>query len=212
MIQQIQQRDRTWDIVKGIGILLVVIAHTRDPLPLHRTIYLFHMGLFYFIGGYFLKVDYRMKAKHSVVMFIKKKITALYLPYTIAGSLLLLMNPLFVKFGWDNNLLCFYDKIVGIIKFVFLAGGGYMSVALWFAKSLFVALIALYIILRLVKSIYVRHIIFVLSFTVGWLLYAFQIELPWSLEREVTVLPLCYLGYIANTPPGTRSKSGQNIY
>lgn len=50
------QRDNTWDAVKGIGIILMVVGHSGCPMVMHDFIYLFHMGLFFFVSGRFLKV------------------------------------------------------------------------------------------------------------------------------------------------------------
>ena len=44
-------RDQTWDIVKGIGILLVIINHIMG-FPI---ISMFHMPLFFIASGYFAK-------------------------------------------------------------------------------------------------------------------------------------------------------------
>lgn len=52
-------RDISFDIAKGIGIILVVIGHyVPDDAPLWYTglvrfIYYFHMPLFFIIAGYF---------------------------------------------------------------------------------------------------------------------------------------------------------------
>lgn len=53
----IQRRDRTFDIMKGIGILLVITAHFfswNHPL-LGRSITSFHMPMFFIVAGYFSK-------------------------------------------------------------------------------------------------------------------------------------------------------------
>ena len=51
------QRDRTFDIMKGIGILLVITAHFfswNHPI-LGRSISSFHMPMFFIVAGYFSK-------------------------------------------------------------------------------------------------------------------------------------------------------------
>lgn len=52
-----EKRDTTWDAVKGIGIILVVIGHSGCPAYIHDFIYMFHMGLFFFASGKFLTVN-----------------------------------------------------------------------------------------------------------------------------------------------------------
>ena len=49
-----KERDITWDIVRGIGILLVLVGHSGCPIILKNFIYLFHMGLFLFVSGLFI--------------------------------------------------------------------------------------------------------------------------------------------------------------
>lgn len=51
------QRDNTWDAVKGIAILMMVAVHAGCPTAMTHFITLFHMGVFYYVGGIFLKVN-----------------------------------------------------------------------------------------------------------------------------------------------------------
>ena len=46
-------RDITIDIAKGIAILLVVLGHLQNPI--NKYIYAFHMPLFFFLSGMFVK-------------------------------------------------------------------------------------------------------------------------------------------------------------
>jgi fucose 4-O-acetylase-like acetyltransferase len=51
-------RDRTIDAAKGLGILLVVLGHSRlapSGGELHRLIFSFHMPLFFVLAGVFLR-------------------------------------------------------------------------------------------------------------------------------------------------------------
>lgn len=51
-----QQRNITFDIMKGIGILLVIVGHLNlIPMdPYRRIIFSFHMPLFLILSGYFV--------------------------------------------------------------------------------------------------------------------------------------------------------------
>ena len=46
-------RDASMDVVKGIGIILVVIGHANRSTLLGKMIYGFHMPLFFIIAGMF---------------------------------------------------------------------------------------------------------------------------------------------------------------
>ncbi len=45
-----QKRDKTLDVLKGIGIILMVVGHSGSRLA--NFIYLFHMALFFMASGY----------------------------------------------------------------------------------------------------------------------------------------------------------------
>lgn len=51
------RRDNSWDAVKGVAILFMVVAHSYCPTFMVEFIYLFHMGLFYYVSGKYLKVS-----------------------------------------------------------------------------------------------------------------------------------------------------------
>lgn len=79
-------RDISFDIAKGIGIILVVIGHyVPDDAPLWYTglvrfIYYFHMPLFFIIAGYFYDCSTR---RTDYLPFVWSKFQRLMLPYFI---------------------------------------------------------------------------------------------------------------------------------
>lgn len=88
-----QDRDLTWDIAKGIGIILVVYGHVargvyNAGLPMDEgfyrqvdsIIYSFHMPLFFFISGYFFPASL---AKHGSLPLIRGKIATVVYPYVV---------------------------------------------------------------------------------------------------------------------------------
>lgn len=46
-------RDVNIDILKGIGMLLVIIGHSGCPWPFYQAINAFHMPLFFIVSGLF---------------------------------------------------------------------------------------------------------------------------------------------------------------
>ena len=80
------ERDKSIDVMKGILIVLVVMAHAQGPG--YRFIYLFHMATFFMISGYLWKTRSNL-SKDSV--FIRRKIKSLYFPYVICNGAFLLI-------------------------------------------------------------------------------------------------------------------------
>lgn len=57
------ERNRTFDIMKGIGILSVILGH-MDVAPFWRTfIFSFHMPLFFILAGYFYRSHIRLQKR-----------------------------------------------------------------------------------------------------------------------------------------------------
>lgn len=101
-------RNETIDIAKAVGIILMVVGHTRCPDYLRQLIYLFHMPLFFLFSGYFFNQKYLDNKK----MFIKRKLKTLYLPY-VKWSLLFL---LIYNFCFEINI---YSEKVSYFGIVF---------------------------------------------------------------------------------------------
>ena len=54
------KRNETVDIIKGLGIFLVVLAHSGFPLS--QTVYLFHMPVFLMASGYCFNLRHAQSA------------------------------------------------------------------------------------------------------------------------------------------------------
>lgn len=77
-------RNPLYDIVKGIGIILVVIGHCIDSQSyIGHVIWAFHMPLFFITSGIFLS------QKYSFCEFVKKKSKRLLVPLFVFSVILI---------------------------------------------------------------------------------------------------------------------------
>ena len=74
------------DHVKGLAIMLVVLGHIASPLGV--VIFSFHIPLFFFLGGIFIKHTY------SISDFLQKNFVRLIIPFFIFGVLGLVVNEI----------------------------------------------------------------------------------------------------------------------
>ena len=51
----VSNRDVSIDIMRGIGILSMLVGHCVIPDLLHKFIYMWHMPLFFIASGYFFR-------------------------------------------------------------------------------------------------------------------------------------------------------------
>lgn len=91
-------RDLSFDFIKGVLIILVVVGHVIQGLygidvpdvwenPLFNVIYTFHMPLFIFISGYF----FYHSLKSPLSSLIKKKFLRLIVPSFVWSSLIFII-------------------------------------------------------------------------------------------------------------------------
>ena len=116
------------DIARGIGILLVVLAHNDFGYVsafAYKVIYSFHMPLFFFLSGYFLNVSM------PFLDFIKKRFNSLLKPYFFTIFLIYAGS---ISFG----IMGFATAIRRIVKSLYGSGRYIDWVQLWFLPHLFV--------------------------------------------------------------------------
>lgn len=136
--------------LRVISIILVILAHSiiiyNNSWNLYSTnvsnsffeylclfIYIFHMPLFFSISGFLFKsVD--IKNRNELIMFFKKKVKRLLIPYFFVGTFWLI--PIRYLVGYDNyvNNTLLYNVV---INFILGKDNGH----LWFLPSLFIIFI-----------------------------------------------------------------------
>lgn len=133
------KRNDIIDIMKGIGIIAVIIGHMGNvpSVPYRNFIFSFHMPLFFIIAGYFFKPNNNFKNK------IKSDFSRLVIPYIFTALILLCFNVLQSLVGEEKNT----DVITtGIVSALFCSGSGHSSLiwgnipaigAIWFLLALF---------------------------------------------------------------------------
>lgn len=151
-------RNNTISIMKGIGIILMVIGHAEAPELLTNFIYTFHMPLFFIAAGYF----FTLKHVEDPWGFIVKRTRGLYVPFVKWSLVFLLLHNVWFHFGilnerygnWTGGVTHPYtwetagQRLISIVTRM----SGYdefMAGAFWFFRGLFLASILFMILYRL---------------------------------------------------------------
>lgn len=185
-------RDKTLDIVKGIGIFLVVLGHTSDIL--HDWIYSFHMPLFFMLSGIFHKNGKNYKE------FLKKKIKNIIIPYFIFGILLLLFWFFIGRFFGESAIrkTPLINCLIGFLYSNEISGISSMEFApyIWFLTCLFIIQNLFYFILKFKinkKNFIVVGVVFII---ISEILEIFvKIPLPWNFGRALKDIFFYGIGY-----------------
>jgi len=189
------QRQQWIDVLRGIGIVLVVWGHVYGGYSFD-LIFLFHMPLFFFLSGMLFK------PVTDVAAFARYKARQLLVPYAV--FLLLINIVLGVHLQWlphaPGALLRFVTDL--------LLGGSRLSAwvaAFWFVTSFYaVLLIEACLIGRYApRTVFWLHaLMLALSILNAWLVPQWQV--PWALNVALAAAPFFYAGSLWNQVPDQR--------
>ena len=162
------------DVAKGVGIILVILGHTRFPSEfMSRWITSFHMPLFYVLAG----ICYDEMRYPSYLVYLKRKAVALLYPYfTLSILVIILFKFLYVG---DDQAIGTYNLFLNALK------GGTFG-AFWFITSLFCVEVLYAGFARLVKNTVLRVAsMFAVSLAAAYLITG---HLPYFFDATLTAL------------------------
>lgn len=154
-------KNTEFSILKGLGIIAVVIGHSSWRLDNIFDPYSFHMALFIFISGYFYKIIY----EDNCTLFIKNKIKSLVIPYFLYNLFYAFLTNIIYRLsglvlGSEFTIKNFFIR-------PFIDGHQYdLFLPAWFALQLFiiqVVFLFLYKFLKIITSKQYIHFLIFLS-------------------------------------------------
>ena len=83
-------RELQYDLMKRLGIILVLVGHAHIPQSVFTNVYLFHMPLFFWASGCFFKV----REGETFGLFVRQKARRLLVPYLVFLALFIACNLL----------------------------------------------------------------------------------------------------------------------
>lgn len=217
--------ENEWSVMKGIAIIAVVSGHCCYYPFTEQFVNQWHLAVFFFVSGYFLKVE-SLTSVSSIKSEIIKKIKRLYIPFVIAGTVLLLLhNVLTLLYIYDTPLTQ-AQTINDLIALVFgLTSGEPLMGAMWFCPALLIVtqiqLVSFYLVKRLLSKLHIltgggnllffnelsRYKDFIVCilcvFLVGAIggisLYVFRIKSPLCIWQYAIISCIAFLGTVYKT-------------
>lgn len=130
------KRNSIIDIMKGIGIILMVMGHSGFVFT--RLIYQFHMAMFFIIAGYCFNNEKYTKNKEGLIILIKNRIKTLYVPCLLFNSFIVLLHNVFIKYSFiAGSIYNTKTMIITLFKCLLFSGGESLSGAMWFLRTMF---------------------------------------------------------------------------
>ena len=201
------QRDRIqfWDILKGIGIVSIVFGHSQNLGIAIRTVYYYHLAIFFFISGYLYNEKRYGDAPFD---FFARRLKNMWVPYFAYGSMFVLLHNLLswcllfpsesyygkkeMLFAMANTLfLRCPEGPSGAMWFVplMLAAGTGFTVILWFCRN------------YLPSSLrsWAAGTLCIAAGLFGAAISRREIFLSYHLQTALLVIPVYYGGYAVRT-------------
>ena len=179
------------DILKGVGIIFVVIGHLYLNPFVDEYIYSFHLPLFFIVSGLLLNVERYPNFK----IFFVSRIKSLYVPFIIF-YLLIWLYWFFIERRFRFFEVSPFETAFGIIwgsdsqRWIYPAG------VLWFVMALLSLEIIVYSIVKQNWNYLLKILILVILFVIGLFLSHLNLfVLPWSINNALLCIPFLSLGY-----------------
>jgi len=206
-------RDKFWDIVKGLGIIAVVTGHSGFPIYMVQIIInYYHMAIFFFVSGYLFKDTDSL----DVFAYIGKKLKSILWPTIKYIVVFIVLHNLFIYlniYSTMSDQFMIYPKQINtnaqIFRNVFDAifTSNYaveMAGAMWFVYPLIVSM-SLFSFLRYTsgffslkgnkKELYSFVISMLLGFF-GMYLSIKTMKLAWRADIAFLVMPIINAAYL----------------
>lgn len=187
MSNKLKSRDSSLDILKGIGIFTMVLAHCNMGELFNEYVAGFHMQLFFWVSGVLFN-----QSKYSFRHFVKRKAKTLLIPY-LTFAVITIMYCGIISLINNNNIYNFPDCLIGVIysnRSIFPITG-----ALWFLQCLFFVSIIFYMIGIFGEK--VRAIFIVIFFIVARIQSIYEVWLPFALDSALSAIIIFYFGYLS---------------
>ncbi len=178
-------RDSTFDVMKGIGIIAMIIGHSHVPMVIKDFIFAWHMPLFFIVSGYFYKPS-------QIKEHVKKNFRSLVVPYLVTAILMFLLCLLKNSFH-ETNII---NPLLGIVVASGSKGlpmlGDYYVGAIWFLLALFWCRITYNIINQKISQ--PLQGIVILSVAILSTYIATKIYIPTNLLQGISAMVFFYIG------------------
>lgn len=200
--------SKFWDILKGIGIVLVVFGHFCRPLISY--IYAFHLPLFFFISGYMYNEE---KYGDNPYLNVAARMKSSWMKYVFLFWILIWMHNFFL----ENNMLWIYgdvysfsDIIMKMTEALFGMGKESFGITLWYVPAAVIATCILGFIVtfsrkveKICKNTFFKYIvqgaIIIACALAGYHLLENEVEVQASVQVSLTVMPFLWAGYLIRT-------------
>lgn len=194
-----------WNILKGIGIICVVVAHLW--LDATRYLYMFHLPLFFFISGYLYNEE---KYGDDPYLHIANRLKSSWMKYVFCFVILIIFHNLLLdlrlEWLWTDRY-SFADIFIKMVEALVGEGEGAFGLALWFVPVLVIATCLLGFIVYYSRKIYTctnsrvfkyifQFVVVLICTLIGYYFEAEKLTMHANTHVSLVVMPFLWGGYL----------------
>lgn len=178
-----EKRNKNIDLLKGVGIIFMVIGHLHFQSKYFvKLIYSFHMPLFFVIAGYLYT------SRNDIWGYIKRKAIRLLIPY-FSFSVLYLVLQFFI------DKTHFSDKIISVLLYPTFDIP--LESALWFLPAMFWCCVFYALMERRINNRVIFSLLIIIGTFVGCLWNSFSnIQIPFSIAPAISAFGFFHIGQL----------------
>ena len=193
-------RDSYWDIIKGLGIIFVVMAHSYILI---QELNWFHLELFFFVSGFLFKAEKCL----DYGAFFLHKLKTLWKPFVLYNVICLAFQDLFISINWlstENvpgtvfaNWIGIYELHRYIVATICVGAVSPMCGATWFMAPFLsnILLFAIAVKVTYKKSPLYLPLTIILLFIVGVALCKHSPGCTMYVDMAMMLLPITAAGF-----------------
>lgn len=195
-------RDSYWDILKGLGIIFVVMAHANI---FAREINWFHLELFFFVSGFLLNPKKCMDYGE----FFLHKLKTLWKTFVMYNAVFFLLHDFFISINWITTSVTdkpnvtaaawihFYQLPSLIIQVISTGLPETMCLPTWFIVPFFINLLLFAYSVKITynKPAWQLPVLLTAFFISGFLYLIYSPRLPMYVDMAMGLLPITAAGF-----------------
>ena len=204
-----QPNREYWNVMKGIGIILVVMGHTC--LAISRFIYLFHLPLFFFISGYLYSEE---KYGDDPYLNFISKIKTSWIKYVLVYWVYIWFHNVFYNLHMIENQIVvdaipynLFDVVDQMVNAVFGMADEQLAGPLWFVPVLVMGVVIFGVIVYLSKYVeklfnqrwvkfFVQFVMVVILGAAGYWIERHGLRVSGNMQVAFIVMPFIWAGYL----------------
>ena len=188
MVSYKKERDPVFDVMKGIGIVFVVLGHIAKNyvgiFPLQAFIYSFHMPLFFFVSGMLY---------HKKEHFLKNISIKIGVPY-ICFALLSFVYWFLIESRYRSaSSVDVLAQLINIVWPMNMLGAYEFNIVLWFLPALFFVQIFFLLISKICrgrKKILIAFFLLIVCYDAKF----YDLFIPFYIPQALCAIPFFALG------------------